>query len=344
MVKTVFRSGNSHPISNTLTSPKEQDWQKVRDGVKSLEGKTSEGLEEQIFKAASDGRISSQEYFGRGDSFSIANKAVGIRDGSISSAMKDDMSLGRLRFGDVDTFDIVVAKKILTDSSVELDPKVRADLEKKVSAFDSKLKSGEILSGAFVDSTGAVHELAQGRVEVDYDKFVKTMPPENWSPNLARYNGGEVRELERVEQGPGSYQIKQQERMSIDQVPNNLDMTKNTVVDVDPEGARVSWHVFHSDPTKSTLAMKSVIQDDGYIDFKRTEDGKVLVTTHSKHKIETPSSKLGQFFLGRQTANELVGQMGLRSYFTDVIANYRAIAEGHVEPTAFHRDPANSDN
>lgn len=335
-MKSVYSSGNGHNLSPNLHVPSDGDWQKVRDGVRSLKRDVATHVAKSIERAAADNDVRDREYFAK-DAFSIGAFKFGKGADTIEGAMKRDIGVGSLRAGQVDSFDIRALRQLSGEGKIDLDPKVRQDINAKVAAYDQAIEDGVIQTGAYVDDAGVIHELTEGRIDVSYDAFLQTMPPENWSPNLPRYKGGEVAEVDRREHGDGSREVYQQERMSIDSVPNNLDMTKDSIVEVGPDRSRVSWHVFHSDPTARTLGQVSVQKDDGYLEFIRTDDDMVLARCHSAHKISTPSTKLARFFLGKSLTNEITGQTGLTGFFKDVVQNYRDIATGKVSAAVVDR-------
>jgi hypothetical protein len=118
--------------------------------------------------------------------------------------------------------------------------------------------------------------------------------------------------------------VLQQERMVLG-VPA-LDMTKNSVVRVGKDRARVRWQVTHSDRTALTLGRKTVLMDNGWIEFTRTKDNRVQITTRSEHKISTtPSHWLGK--IAPKTTEKLMAA-SLRSYFKQTVERYKAIGEG----------------
>lgn len=324
-MSTVYH--NRFGIDPSIKAPTDSQWKEVRARVDAMAGDVASEVRSRISTAASDGKISAAEFFAK-DSFAVGGLSFGRSDDSIQGAMTGDVNALGLRAGRIDGFDVVALRELLADATLQLDPEVRSYAEQRVAAYDADLKAGHIAAGTYVDRSGAIHELAEGRVEVDYDAFIKRMNPADWSPNLPRYRGGEVRQLEKLEQADGTVEYRQQERMSLDRYPNNLDMTKNSITTVGPEGARVAWHVFHSDPTALSGNQQSVFKDDGYIDFARTADNKVLIRTHSLHQIATPGTKLAAHLLGQRLTGEIAGQFGLATFFKETIERYRAIGEG----------------
>ncbi|MBI5497455.1 MAG: hypothetical protein HY904_20760 [Deltaproteobacteria bacterium] len=314
---------NRFPIHPSVKTPDDAAWKQVRSGVDSLRGDMSAELRARLDKAGADKRITRDEYFSPGGA-----GLVGTPNNSIQGAMREDVHLAGLRVGKVDTFDVTALRAALADTSVSLDPAVRRDMTALVERHDDALRRGEILTGTHVDKQGGIHELTEGRINVDYDTFMARMNPLDWSPNLPRYRGGEVRELSRTQRPDGVLEVHQQERMSLDSFPSNLDMTKNSIVEIGEQGTKVSWHVFHSDPSALTLKTRSVMKDDGYIDFQRTDDGKVLVRSHSVHQVRTPGTQLARFVLGQGLTNELTGQAGLGGFFKEMVQRYRDIGEG----------------
>ncbi|MBI5511384.1 MAG: hypothetical protein HY903_21710 [Deltaproteobacteria bacterium] len=246
-----------------------------------------------------------------------------------------DLKIGPISTGSVDTFDVRVLEALLARPGLRIHPQARARIEADVAAAREALERGAIRSGAFAGSDGAIHELCQGKIDVAFDDFIAKMRPEDWSPNLAEYRGGEVREISRAKDGRGHEIVRQQERMQLGSLPNVLDMTKNTVVDKGPTAARVTWQVVHSDATPATFFLSTVQRDDGYIEFAKTADGKVLVTTRSAHLIRTPISAVAGAVAGRVTG-ELTARQ-LKGYFVAVIERYRAIAAGSVPVKAVDR-------
>jgi hypothetical protein len=250
-------------------------------------------------------------------------------------AARTDLKIGPITKGSVDTFDVRVLEELLNRPSLTIQPQARARIEADIKAAHAALERGEIRSGAFADKDGVIHELCQGKIDVPYDRFVAKMNPADWSPNLAQYRGGEVLPISRAVDAAGHEIIKQQERMQIGTLPNVLDMTKNTVVDKGPDKARVTWEVVHSDASAATFFMSSVQRDNGYIEFAKTPDGKVLVTTRSAHVIQTPiaavAGKLSERITGEMTA------MQLKDYFVAVIERYREVATGKVPAKSVDR-------
>jgi hypothetical protein len=170
---------------------------------------------------------------------------------------------------------------------------------------------------------GIVHEKGTVIANASYDTFIRRMDPANWSKNLPQRWGGQVvRIKDRRRQGLGT--VLQQERMVLG-IPA-LDMTKNTVVHVGKDRARIRWEVTHSDRSLPTLGRKTVKMDNGWIEFSRTADNRVKIVTRSAHKITTaPSVPIEK--LAPNTANKLFAA-SLRSYFKSTVKRYQAIAEG----------------
>jgi len=327
-MQTVYR--NRFGIDPSIKPPTDGEWKEVRARVDAMAGDIAGEVRSRISAASSDGKISAAEFFAK-DSFAVGGVRIGRRDDSIQGAMTGDVHALGLSAGRIDSFDVVAMRSMLADQQVQLEPEVRSFLAQRVDAYDAELKAGHISAGTYVDQSGAIHELAEGRVEVDYDAFIKRMNPADWSPNLPRYRGGEVRQIDKQEHADGTVEYRQQERMSLDRYPSNLDMTKNSITTVGRDGARVAWHVFHSDATALSGHQKSVFKDDGYIDFSRTADNKVLIRTHSLHQIATPGTKLAAHLLGQRLTGEIAGQFGLAGYFKETIERYRAIGEGTLD-------------
>ena len=171
---------------------------------------------------------------------------------------------------------------------------------------------------------GVIHERATVIANVNYDTFIKRVDPANWSKNLPQRWGGQIARLEDGRGASGRGTVLQQERMVLG-VPA-LDMTKNTVVRVDKNRSRIQWQVTHSDRTALTLGRKTVLMDNGWIEFARTPNNKVQITTRSAHKISTtPSHWLGK--LAPKTTERLMAA-SMRSYFKSTVKRYKAIGEG----------------
>ena len=170
---------------------------------------------------------------------------------------------------------------------------------------------------------GVVHEKASVIANVSYDTFIRRMDPASWSLNLPQRWGGEVIRL-RDGRRNGLGTVLQQERMVLG-VPA-LDMTKNTVVHVGKDRARVRWQVTHSDRSLPTLGHKTVQMDNGWIEFSRTADNRVKIVTRSAHRISTaPSVPIEK--LAPSVADKLFAA-SLRSYFKSTVKRYKAIGEG----------------
>jgi hypothetical protein len=171
---------------------------------------------------------------------------------------------------------------------------------------------------------GVIHERATVIANVNYDTFIKRLDPANWSKNLPQRWGGEVSRLRDGRGTLGRGTVLQQERMVLG-LPA-LDMTKNTVVRVGKDRSRIQWQVTHSDRTALTLGRKTVLMDNGWIEFSRTRDNRVQITTRSAHKISTtPSHWLGK--IAPRTTERLMAA-SLRSYFKNTVKRYKDIGEG----------------
>lgn len=182
-------------------------------------------------------------------------------------------------------------------------------------------KSGPRVSTVVRD--GVVHEKASVIANVSYETFIKRMDPASWSLNLPQRWGGEVVRL-RDGRRNGLGTVLQQERMVLG-VPA-LDMTKNTVVHVGKDRARIRWQVTHSDRSLPTLGHKTVQMDNGWIEFSRTADNKVEIVTRSAHRISTaPSVPIEK--LAPSLANKLFAA-SLRGYFKSTVKRYKEIGEG----------------
>ncbi len=169
-----------------------------------------------------------------------------------------------------------------------------------------------------------IHERATVVAKVNYDTFIKRLDPASWSKNLPQRWGGQVTRFKDGRGAGGRGTVLQQERMVIG-LPA-LDMTKNTVVRVGKDRARILWQVTHSDRTPLTLGRKTVLMDNGWIEFARTPDNSVQITSRSAHKISTtPSHWLGKI-APRQT--EKLMAASLSSYFKQTVNRYKAIGEG----------------
>lgn len=169
-----------------------------------------------------------------------------------------------------------------------------------------------------------IHERATVIANVDYDTFIRRLDPTGWSKNLPQRWGGEVTRVGGHRGAGGTRTALQQERMVVG-LPA-LDMTKNTVVRVGKDRARILWQVTHSDRTPLTLNRETVRKDDGWIEFARTPDNRVQITSRSAHAISTaPSDWLGK--LAPKTAERLTAA-SLASYFRQTVGRYKAIGEG----------------
>jgi len=170
---------------------------------------------------------------------------------------------------------------------------------------------------------GIIHEKATVVANVPFKDFMRRMDPADWSRNLPQRWGGQIVRL-KDRQGPRGRTVLQQERMVLG-IPA-LDMTKNTVVKVGQDRATVRWQVTHSDRSLPTLGHRTVLMDNGWIEFARTQDNKVRITTRSAHKVSTVPSAVLSKIAPRLTEKVLAAS--LRSYFKQTVKRYKAIAEG----------------
>jgi hypothetical protein len=173
---------------------------------------------------------------------------------------------------------------------------------------------------------GVVHEMGKVIANVNYDEFMKRMDPADWSLNLPQRWGGQVVRMKdtRSPERDGRGAVLQQERMVLG-VPA-LDMTKNSVVTVGKNRSLIRWQVTHSDRSLPALFHKTVKMDNGWIEFARTADNKVEITTRSAHSISTLPSVLLEKAAPRLSSK--IFALSLKSYFTSTVKRYQQIAEG----------------
>jgi len=149
-------------------------------------------------------------------------------------------------------------------------------------------------------------------VDLPYETFIDQMEPADWGISLGGYVGGEVKVIDKDEQGRP---IRQLERMVLNPLPNgmeippfNMDMTKTEIIEYAENSAIIYWYVYNSDND-------TVNYDIGTVEFEQYGNG-TLITFHSAHSVNLPG--------GMHITNDIAETM-LNVTFTRFINHYADI-------------------